>query len=314
MLFLKNKYNQLEDKVNKTMEAEHENALTSSNTQSKSSTCETMKELAAIKEEISATTKKVSELDRKVSNWFQSITENLEEERQRSRKNNLLVHGKKNLPPIYGTEFICFIAQELNYMFPSLSGTILPCHIDDAHPLRTKKGGTIIIIRFINRWIKDEILSCKNDLPPYLSVTEHLTENSLNLLSAAKALVGNENVRVLKTTIFARHNGNKLPIKHFKDIDALRHLVSSKHTIATVPSATEAKTTDSAIVSSTTSSINVNNNVSVHERPSSEYSSSSKRPQGRPSYNGRGGANQRGFTNRSNYRNDYRYNSGHFRY
>ena len=178
MLLWRNKYESLEKKVEMTIAKGC--SKTNESTKPKEACCDkVIKELETIKIDIQASNKGVANLEKKVNDWFQSINEKVEIDRQYSRKNNALLHGFKKLPDFRGAEFIRYIAEQLNYIFPSLSGTIYPCHIDDAHPLNTKKNGKtkVVIIKFVNRWIKDEIMKCKEDaLNVGLSVTEHLTE------------------------------------------------------------------------------------------------------------------------------------------
>ena len=86
-----------------------------------------------------------------------------------------------------------FIVKLINDLFPSLGGTVRPCHIDAAHPLKTVKNRTtkVVVVKFVNRWIKDSIINCQYDLQGTgLTVTEHLTQNTFDLISASKAVVG----------------------------------------------------------------------------------------------------------------------------
>ena len=148
VLVLQNKCKLLEERVDKSIGAEHDKAVAPDIGEERS-------ERSDIKGDISATLKQVAELDESLKKWFQTANQEIEEGKQHSRKNNIIIEGTKNVPNLYGYNFICYIAEELNYMFPSLNGTILPRHIDDAHPLKTKRGGTVIIVRFVNRWMKD---------------------------------------------------------------------------------------------------------------------------------------------------------------
>ena len=224
MLLLKNKYNALEDKLQQTIETEQERSTTASSQQT--SCCKVMDKLIAMKEEISATSKGVTVLKNEVSGWFQSISEEVEKGRQYSQKNNVILDGFRNLPKLNNTDFIFFIADQLNYMFPSCSkfGRILPCHIDDAHPLGNRNGKSSVIVKFVNRWIRDKIIACQQDLRGTgIVVTEHLTKNTHKLLKSAQLIVGRENTWVFKCDVFALCNNKTMKIKNIRDIDKLKN-------------------------------------------------------------------------------------------
>ena len=139
--------------------------------------------------------------------------------------NDFLWHGFRWLPNIDGPAFIFFIARKLNELLPSLPSPILPIHIDDAHPLRTKNKNRkkVVIVRLNNRWIKDVILSCQNDLNGTgLLLTEHLTGFTRKLAADAASIVGNENTDIRKAKVYAKCNGTNFYIRTPKDIDALR--------------------------------------------------------------------------------------------
>ena len=282
MLIWKNKYQSLEEKVNKMKEVHQpEN---------------TMDELTIVEEEIASAAKGVTDMERMISGWFQALSDKIEEDRQHSRKNNLLVHGFRYIPnDLNDSEFIIYIAQQINYLFPSLSGTIYPSHIDDAHILNTKKkrGSHVVIIKFVNRWIKDLILKSKNDLiNSGLSVTEHLTENSINMLASAKKLVGEENTWVHKTIVYARHNGKKHKIKNTSSIEILKRCVEENPTTNNPPITNE--------VHSDRTNLNSQSHTREHHNSSPPFRGRSR---GIPSYYGRG---RGGY-----FRGNYNFNNPH---
>ena len=278
ILLLQNKCKQLEDRVDKKLDAEE-------NIADIPVTVEESNDLSDIKKEISATLKQVSDLNNNLSEWFQNANQEIEDGKQHSRKNNVIIKGLKNVPNIYGFDFISYIAEEMNYMFPSLNGTILPCHIDDAHPMKTKRGGSVIIVRFVNRWMKDLIIKYKYDLPHYLNVTEHLTDYTRNLLTSVQTIVGHENAWTYKTAVFARVKGRKRRIRNCKDIDSLSNYIKETST-PMLHDNSEDVHPDSA-----------NNIVHTQEGhrhhtptlPSHSTPPNRGRPRGQPSRNGRGG-------------------------
>ena len=127
---------------------------------------------------------------------------------QYSRRNNAILRGLYNLPNLTGHQFIRFIADYLNFLFPSLNGEkILPIHIDDAHPL---KGKGMVIIKFTNRWIKDRLFELQGDLQNTgISMEEQLTDFTKDILSSAQTEFGADNVSVHKTLVRAKVNGSK---------------------------------------------------------------------------------------------------------
>ena len=109
-------------------------------------------------------------------------------------------------------------------LFPSMTGPIHPVYIDDAHPLHDKKS---VIIKFSNRWVKNEVMRCKNDLiGTGLKVTEHLTPYTLELVSSAEKIVGPSNVWVYNTLVFARFGNTRYSIRTAHDLDVLYNAVN----------------------------------------------------------------------------------------
>ena len=291
MLFWRNKYESLEEKVEKiAKDCPTDTTSNTTNSQSNDTSSEKVvhQQLVTIIADLSATREEIASTERKVIDWFHVIQEKIEDDDQYSRKNNALIHGFKKLPNIRGRAFIEWIANELNYIFPSLNGTILPCHIDDAHPLTTRKNGStkVVIIKFVNRWIKDDILKCKQDAYNVgLSVTEHLTKKSLNLLSLSQSLVGEDAAWVYKCGVFARYNGKKYSIKKQADIDNLRNFISENPPL---PQADEVPNDNIPSADNFTSNYR-NQTMPTGTNYNYDVSYSNRgRPQGRPSFNGRG--------------------------
>ena len=186
--------------------------------------------LTKLKEVIIRSQEGMELLEKKYGNWLVNLSDRFFESDQYSKKGNLLIHGYKYLPNIHGADFILFAANEINNLFPSLRGRVTPFHIDDAHPLKTKKNrGKVIIIKFTNRWIKNEILKCKEDLNgSSFMVTEHLTAHTQELLSAANNLVGKENVSVTNTIVSAKFDGHKYTLRNYTDLNQLDIDVKNK--------------------------------------------------------------------------------------
>ena len=221
--------------------------------------------LGLLHQDVQSINEGFNSLGEKTTDMFQSLKgdyavlkQELEESRQYSMLNNALLHGFKRLPDLRGAAFICSIANKLNELFPSLSGPILPIHIDDAHPLRTKKRNRtkVVIIRFANRWVKEELFNCRVDLEGTgLLLTEHLTDLSRKLLSEAASIVGKNNASVHKTRVYAKCNGIKYIIKTEKDIANLRENYNKLPPTATVEHTTPRY-------------VSTPNRIPIHGRPS----------------------------------------------
>ena len=185
-----------------------------------------------IEKKCSNATEGLKNMDKKYSACLEDLSERTLSLEQYLRKNSALLHGYKHLPNLSGLDFIMFVVDELNRLFPSLRGRVLPIHIDDAHPLKTKNNrpnNKIIIVKFANRWVKHDIMRCESDLKwtPF-SVTEHLTPHTLKLLSLAGNLVGKANVCTFKTMVYATCNDMKYLIKNFRDLKSLECIVNNE--------------------------------------------------------------------------------------
>ena len=218
MAYWKNKCLAAEGKMEKLEEAIKEK-LNAEGVESMSN------DVVKIKKDIAGNKKGISEMEVKWDAKFKSLSEKFFTADQYSRKNNLLLKGFRYLPNLHGSRFIHFIADMLNFLFPSLGGKILPIHIDDAHPLKTKKNSStkVVIIKFVNRWIKDEIIDIQDDLiNTNLSVSEHLTEYTLQILASAQSAFGNKNVWVHKTLVHAIVNGTRHTLRTLTDLEKVK--------------------------------------------------------------------------------------------
>ena len=158
--------------------------------------------------------------------WNQRLdncTEMIHIQNQYSRKNDGMFEGFEWLPNLKGYDFIDSTCKMINNRFPSLRGKVHPIHIDDAHPLPSKKGDRkTVIVRFSNRWVKDEIFKCKKDLKGTpITLKEHLTPHTRKLKELAGLLVGNDNVSIYKTIVYAKFDNRSFTIKSLSDLKAL---------------------------------------------------------------------------------------------
>ena len=132
-----------------------------------------------------------------------------------------------------------------------------------------KNGKSSIIIKFTNRWIKDIVISCNQDLyGTGMKIHEHLTMNTVSLLRSAQSILGNDNAWVDKCSVYAYNNNRTIKIAKRKDLGGLK------------PSK------DPTFVSPAISSTSVN--LSRDRYINSYQRSSYPPPRGRASHYGRG--------------------------
>ena len=146
---------------------------------------------------------------------------------------NLLLHNFQ-LPDGYihmsSLQFSLFIAQQINFLLPELAVPLSWVHISTAHPLKTKrKGANVIVVRFSNRNMRDEIFAKKNFITKWgCAITEHLTEDNLDILKKARSLFGFNNVCTENCNIFVNVNG--VP-KYVKSLEHVNELFESIHAV-----------------------------------------------------------------------------------
>ena len=184
-----------------------------------------MKELNKLSLESDAANKLASDLkERLVSleSTLKTLKNDVHDIRQYLKRDNLLLH-KFNLPKnrnMSSLEFCHFIAQQINYFLPQLAVPVSWEHISDAHPLRTKsRKSNVIVVRFCNRNIRNEIYNNREFLRNGLLITEHLTEENLQVLYKAKELFGYNNVFTEKCMIFITVNGKSKRVRSIQDVN-----------------------------------------------------------------------------------------------
>ena len=205
-------------------------------------------------------------------------------------------------------DFIHATANELNCLFPSLNGPIHPIHIDDAHPLNKQT----VIVKFSNRWIKTEVMKCKRDLEGSgLTITEHLTPHTLELVASAGKIVGPNNVWVYNTSVFARHDNTRFRIRNAQDLNELCEAAKSKTDVLPLSQTSSQNTNSShknigADTQSTVITPLVQHNDNYYNNYPALYNSlfycntnytKTSTIRGRPSRNGRGRHSTRGAYN-----------------
>ena len=287
-------------------------------------------ELKLIKQEVLKARQGIETLEGVVGGWFEvmkeelkdvngklkELNEKIENDRQYSRFNSAIIQGVKNLRlDLNDIDFIFYTAELLNSLFPPLGGKILPIHIDEAHPLKKRKGGTMLLIKFTNRWVKRGILNCQSDLEgSHIFISEHLSQYTQDLQSAAKELAGKQHVQVIKNVVHARYGGKELKIRCSKDIEVLKRSVES------APSQFVDLTNNANFVNASapsSSAATFPNNLALGSGNSRNQQSGQSgppasargfAPRGRPSRIGRGGSRGRPYINFQNRQRSNNYN------
>ena len=168
---------------------------------------------------------KVTALERQWSQFDKFIKDlfvNQNNQQQYIQSWNLLVHSLTDVPEKkHGSEFSEWVVKKLNEILPSLKGALTTDQIDRSHIFRkvNKKKKTVIIIRFISRDIRNNVLKCRSDLKSTgIVITEHLTKPTLELLDRAKDCVGFKNAWTYEGKVFVSYNSRKIHINSTGDL------------------------------------------------------------------------------------------------
>ena len=227
-----------------------------------------------------------------------SNKERIEELDQYGRRNILLLHFLLFPSDLYGIDFIEWVVAELNKLFPDLKIPVQLSHIDDAHPMKTKGSDKkIIIVKFANRWMKNEIYKrraqLKNSSYSNVSITEQLTKHTQSLLDETRTVVGKDTkVFTNNCVISTKFNRKKYHVKNFKDLQFLAKKTGYQGTL--VPPGFHASRQDPYYQANNNGSPpmyynpgHVNSAAAYSMYPVSPYPNNMA-PQGRPSNFGRG--------------------------
>ena len=157
--------------------------------------------------------------------YFNQIHRWINKDRQYSFNEDLLIYDLGDVPlDKYDYDFIVYIVDKLNFLLPNLTRKITVDDVNDAHPLSNKEN-PVVIIQFNKRWLKNMIMTQRKSLrQKQIRISDHLTENNLELLKKAKAIVGNYYAFSIKCKLFACVPGDKrkIPIRDDSDIEFLK--------------------------------------------------------------------------------------------
>ena len=168
-----------------------------------------------------------------LSNDLKEIKREINKIKQYIKIENLLFHNFY-LPPGYknwsSLQFSYFMAQQINYLIPQLDYPLTWEHISTAHPLKTKrKGSNVIVVRFCNRNMRNEIYEKRHFITKRgCAITEHLTEENLNVLKKAKSLFGFNNVCSVNCNVVVAVKGDH---KYVKSIEEVNELFETIHAV-----------------------------------------------------------------------------------
>ena len=160
--------------------------------------------------------------------------ERIEQLDQYGRRNMLLLIKFLYPQKSYGLDFIIWIVDELNKMFPDLKVPVQVSHIDDAHPLPSRNGDSKVVLKFANRWMKNEIYKRRAQLKDTayknISITEQLTSHTQSLLNTTRTVVGKDTkVFTNNCVISLKFNQRKYTIKNFKDVQYLAKKLATSY-------------------------------------------------------------------------------------
>ena len=165
-----------------------------------------------------------------IASHLDKITLRVEEQERYSKLYNLLIHGLANVPkydPARATEFCEWVAKQINDLLPNLCKPVTADHIDHAHPLRTvKPNSNVVIVRFDNRAMRYVVYGAKSELKnstqPKVSFTEHLTFENMRLMNEAKKIVGRDNVWSDNCFVLAKAGDKTIRMKNNYSLNLLR--------------------------------------------------------------------------------------------
>ena len=135
-----------------------------------------------------------ADIDRRIE---MAIIRRTNENKQYAMRKNVLFHKVKDIPrDKHGYAFNKWCIDLINSTFVNsdnvsvLRRPLVPEDIDRAHVLRTKRrDANVVLVQFMNMTVRNEVFFAKSCLKGRgsLSVSEHLTPESIELLNLAKS-------------------------------------------------------------------------------------------------------------------------------
>lgn len=149
----------------------------------------------------------------------EEVTAQVKKDMQYSRLPSLIIHGLRKVPfRKKGTAFSIWAAEQINRLLPKLPERIGYWDIHASHPL-----GKAVIVRFQRRDLRNEIYRRRFHLSDNrVSISEHLTDDNLDLYHDTVAATSRKNVWTDQCKIFASGNGKRrVLIKQHDDINKI---------------------------------------------------------------------------------------------
>ena len=144
---------------------------------------------------------------------------------QYSRRNSLLAHRLRKVPTnLHGTKFSQYVAAELRKSMPGLS--ISHHDIDTSHILYYEYGNfsrPVVIIKFVSRDLRNDILHYGNKENADIFFTEHLTLDNRKLFEEAQRRFKNAWTEQCRIFVIDRF-GHKKEIMEEADLDIIQSL------------------------------------------------------------------------------------------
>ena len=157
--------------------------------------------------------------------WQEVQDLKLDEQKQYSRSNCLILHGNPIDNKISNSEVEKHIVNTIKSRL-ELPSKICAADIDICHPLPSKKATRPIIIKFVRRLIRNMIfankIKFKLNKGPKLSMTESLTKRRLKIVKESQKYFDFENVWTQKGNVYCSFKGKKHAIHHLSDIHKIR--------------------------------------------------------------------------------------------
>ena len=136
-----------------------------------------------------------SEIDKRIE---LAIIRRTNENKQYAMRKNVLFHKVKDIPKNkHGYEFNIWCTDLINRTFVDGNGVsvlrrpLVPEDIDRAHILRTKRrNANVVLVQFMNMTLRNDVFFAKRCLKGQeggMSISEHLTPESIGLLNLAKS-------------------------------------------------------------------------------------------------------------------------------
>ena len=235
----KKQYEKLLLQKQKSNEVKDGGSFSNDNNQQSHSKCSRV--CKSINEKQDALEKKINDMQLQFQQNFLNVTEEIHAQindgDQYNRKRGLLFHRITNLPIAdpsdkiqSNIDFDEFMVKTINTIMPNLKKKITLHDISTSHVLPTKnKKITVVLVVFTKLRTRNMVFfskSCLKDVetnPDKVSISEHLTKVSLDLIKKTKESLGTDDVWSTKGIIHVKHNGEKHIIRKYSDIAKLKN-------------------------------------------------------------------------------------------